>query len=195
MARPECPYHLLSGVLRVTLPDLIYADSHRAPGTATSYALEGRISLSSLQSKFGGGPQELIAQSGDALGAVPEVSPPWTVTTIGEYMFRLRPGLELTFRAQDAFASRNPGPFRSDHRYAITYAPGRRADPSVNRLDLSARVSDDHFDVSVFVNNALNSKPTWQLRNRFTYDKLFYATTLRPRTVGLTATWRFGQRR
>jgi iron complex outermembrane recepter protein len=140
-------------------------------------------------------PGFLIAQSGDALGAVPEVPPPWTVTTIGEYVFRLHRGLAVTLRAQDGFASRNPGPFTSDHRDAIVYAPERRADPSINRLDLSARAGDDNFEVSVFVNNVLNSQPILQFRNRIPTDTLFYGTTLRPRTVGLTATWRFGSRR
>jgi outer membrane receptor protein involved in Fe transport len=139
--------------------------------------------------------QKLIAQAGDALGAVPEVSPPWTVTAIGEYMFRLRHDLQVTFRAQDAFASRNPGPFTSAHQDAIVYAPERRADPAINRLDLSARAGDPHFEVSVFLNNVLNSQPTLQFRNRLPTDSLFYATTLRPRTVGLTASWRFGSPR
>jgi len=142
-----------------------------------------------------GRPKLVIAQSGDALGAVPEVSPPWTVTTIAEYMFRLHHGLKVTLRAQDAFSSRNPGPFASTHPDAIVYAPERRADPSINRLDLSARAGGDKFEVSLFVNNVLNSQPTLQFRNRTPRDTLFYATTLRPRTVGLTATWRFGFRK
>jgi outer membrane receptor protein involved in Fe transport len=139
--------------------------------------------------------RKLVMQAGDALGAVPEVSPPWAVTAIGEYLFRPYQGVEVTLRAQDAFTSRNSGPFTSDHPDAIVYAPGRRADPSVNRLDLSARAGNDRFDVSVFINNVLDSQPTLQYRNRIDTDRLFYATTLRPRTVGVTASWRFGLRR
>jgi len=48
-------------------------------------------------------------------------------------------------------------------------------------------------DLSLFVNNALDSQPVLQHRNRIPGDTLFYATTFRPRTVGLTANWRFGK--
>ena len=48
-------------------------------------------------------------------------------------------------------------------------------------------------DLSLFVNNALDSQPVLQHRNRIPGDTLFYATTFRPRTVGLTANWRFGE--
>jgi len=45
--------------------------------------------------------------------------------------------------------------------------------------------------MALFVNNALDSRPTVMLRNRCCTDTLFYATTLRPRTIGLSGTWRF----
>jgi hypothetical protein len=52
------------------------------------------------------------------------------------------------------------------------------------------------LDLGLYVDNALNSQPTIQERAGLvspTHPNLgtFYATTFRPRTSGLSASWRF----
>lgn len=47
------------------------------------------------------------------------------------------------------------------------------------------------FELSLFINNALDSQPTLQVRNYVSTDTLLYATTFRPRTIGLAAKLRF----
>jgi iron complex outermembrane recepter protein len=133
----------------------------------------------------------MIVRSGDALGALPIVPSPWNLTAFLEHDFVLGHGTALKARAEDIFHSRNPGPFVSEDPGALFYAPGRRPDPSTNLLNLRADLQLPSVDLSLFVENALDSQPTLLRRNRCCQETLFYATTFRPRTIGASATWRF----
>ncbi len=135
---------------------------------------------------------QVVATNGDAIGALPLVPAPWTTVASVDYQIVLASGVTARLRALDVFRSRNPGPFTTDNPNAVVYAPERRPDPSTNQLSLSAAASWRQLDVSLFVNNALDSRPVLQRRNRIPGDTLFYATTFRPRTLGLAAAWRFG---
>jgi iron complex outermembrane receptor protein len=135
---------------------------------------------------------QVVATNGDAIGALPLVPAPWTTVASVDYEIPLVNGVIARLRAQDVFHSRNPGPFTTDNPNAVVYAPERRPDPSTNQLNLAASAGWPHLDVSLFVNNALDSQPVLQRRNRIPGDTLFYATTFRPRTLGLAANWRFG---
>jgi outer membrane receptor protein involved in Fe transport len=132
----------------------------------------------------------VVVSKGDAIGALPLVTAPWNVTTSAAYEIALA-GARITLSAQDVFHSRNPGPFASDNPMAVTYAPSRQANPSTNLLNLRGMAAWSGFELSLFVNNALDSQPTLQARNHVSTDTLLYATTFRPRTIGLAGTWRF----
>ncbi len=132
----------------------------------------------------------VVVARGDAIGALPLVTPPWSVTTSAAYEMAVA-GARVTLSAQDAFHSRNPGPFASDNPMAVTYAPTRRANPSNNLLNLRATAGWSDFELSLFVNNALDSEPTLQVRNHISTESLLYATTFRPRTIGVAGRWRF----
>ena len=97
----------------------------------------------------------------------------------------------VTLSAQDTYNSRNPGPFSSDNPLAVTYAPARQANPSTNLLNLRGTAAWSSFELSLFVNNALDSQPTLQVRNHISTSSLLYATTFRPRTIGVAGKWRF----
>ena len=62
--------------------------------------------------------------------------------------------------AEDSYHSKNNGPF-STHNPAniIVYDPDLVADPSTNLLNMRAGVRLQGLDVSVFVDNLLNSHP------------------------------------
>ena len=95
-------------------------------------------------------------------------------------------------RAEDIFRSRNPGPFQNDDPASVNYLPGNVPDPSTNLLNLRATFQRPSWDVALFVNNALDSRPTILKK----YDgpgsqPSPYATTFRPRTVGLSVSWRY----
>jgi iron complex outermembrane recepter protein len=133
----------------------------------------------------------VIVARGDAIGALPLVTAPWTATVSATYEFALPSGVRASLQVQDAYHSRNPGPFTSDNPAALVYAPTRRPNPSTNLLNLRSVVTWAHFELSVFVNNALDSQPTLQRRNYVPTDTLFYATTFRPRTIGIATNWHY----
>jgi len=132
----------------------------------------------------------VVVRRGDAIGALPLVTAPWNITTSAAYEIAAA-GLRVTLAAQDVFHSRNRGPFASDDPLAVTYAPTRRANPSTRLLNLRGTAAWPDFELSLFINNALDSQPALQVRNHVSTDTLSYATTFRPRTIGLAAKWRF----
>jgi len=132
-----------------------------------------------------------VVRQGVAVGLLPLVVSPWNVTASVEYSVSLSGGAVGMLRAEDIFRSRNPGPFQDDDPASPNYTPGNVPDPSVNLLNLRAMFRRANYDAALFVNNALDSRPTILRR----YDgpgrwpPSPYATTIRPRTVGLSASW------
>jgi len=113
------------------------------------------------------------------------------VTASVEYKIALMTGVTADFRAEDVFHSRNPGPFYEYNPASPFYDPGTRADPSTNQVNLRARVQWTGFDLALFVNNALDSQPTLGHEDSTGGFNPVAAITFRPRTIGLSATWRF----
>lgn len=156
----------------------------------------------------------VIVKNGDALGTPPLVASPWNVLTSLEQTVALGGGVNATIQAEDAFHSHNAGPFYTGIPQPPTfvpnfYAPKLGSDPSINVLNLRATINvraanllpalcrcatdnAERLDVWIFLNNALDSQPTLLKRNKGAdVSNLFYATTFRPRTLGLAGTWRF----
>ena len=132
-----------------------------------------------------------IVHDGDAVGTPPQVTSPWNVVASLEQRLSLRDYI-VTLRAEDIFHSRNPGPFYTMDPGSPYYDPSLRSDPSTNLLNLRATFDRANFSTALFVNNLLDSQPTLLQRNKsLDQSTLFYATTFRPRTVGLSGTWRF----
>jgi outer membrane receptor protein involved in Fe transport len=131
-----------------------------------------------------------VVSRGDAVGALPLVTAPWNVAMSAAHEIAVG-GARLTLSAQDVFHSANPGPFTSDNPMAVTYAPSRRANPSTNLLNLRGIAVWSDFELSLFVNNVFDSQPTLQVRNHVSTATLLYATTFRPRTIGVAGKWRF----
>ena len=138
------------------------------------------------------GTSPVVATNGDVVGALPLVPSPFIAVASGAYGTVLPSGVRAKLQVQDVFHSHNPGPFTTDNPNAIVYAPERQSDPATNQVNLVATASWSAIDLSLFMNNAFDAQPTLQRRNRIPGDTLFYATTFRPRTVGLAANWRFG---
>ena len=133
-----------------------------------------------------------IVHDGDAVGTPPLVTSPWNVVASLERRVSLLGGA-ATFRVEDIFHSRNPGPFyTSSPATSPYYSPGLTSDPSTNMLNLRTALDRANVSMAIFVNNVLDSQPTLLKRNKgLDASTLFYATTFRPRTVGLSGTWRF----
>ena len=133
----------------------------------------------------------IAAGKGDSVGSLPVVIAPWNITASAEYQFNRVMGSITRLRVEDVFQSRNPGPFSTDSPMDVTYEPARKPNPSINVLNIRATLSRSRVELALFVNNVLDSQPTLFLRNRVASDTLFYATTLRPRTAGLSGTYSF----
>jgi hypothetical protein len=66
--------------------------------------------------------------------------------------------------------------------------------PVVNNLSARAGVRFDAFDVSLYANNITNSNPMMFEARDIAYtptDTLYFARGVRPRTLGLTAIYRY----
>jgi outer membrane receptor protein involved in Fe transport len=131
----------------------------------------------------------VIVRQGMAVGFLPYVASPWNVTGSVEYSVPFSGGATAVLRAEDIFHSRNPGPFQDNDPASPNYFPGNTPDPSTNLLNLRATFQRASYDVALFVNNALDSRPT--ILRRYNGPPSAYATTFRPRTVGLSASWHF----
>jgi outer membrane receptor protein involved in Fe transport len=131
----------------------------------------------------------VVVRQGMAVGFLPYVVSPWNVTASVEYSVPLSGGAMAMLRAEDIFHSRNPGPFQDDDPASPNYSPSNTPDPSTNLLNLRVAFQRAGYDVALFVNNALDSHPTILRINNGPPSA--YATTFRPRTVGLSASWHF----
>jgi len=124
---------------------------------------------------------------------VSDTGAPWTVHVYGQYNFM--------------FASDRTGYVRVDYAYESSLYPAGARDPqdltyanlprvpSTNLVNgrVGTRISD--VDVSLFVNNALNATPHLALAPGGAIpqagDTLWTDSTFRPRTIGITASYRY----
>jgi len=141
-----------------------------------------------------------IATKGDAL-----LGAPWSITMSGEYHFPAwaghMPYLRLDLQHQTAQKSLLQG---QDSRNAL-YDPTLPGLPIVNNLSARAGLRFNGFDVSIYGNNLTNAHPLmFESRDIATLpafgspyspaaqtDTLYFGRGVRPRTLGLTATYRF----
>ena len=133
----------------------------------------------------------LIVANGDVVGTLPLVPSPWELRGSVDYARPLGSGLIGYMRADDEIHGHNPGPFYSQHPDDAFYAPARLADPTTNLLSTRAGLKWSRVEVGLYVNNLLDSQPTLSRRNNYREDTLIYATTFRPRTVGLSGAVQF----
>ena len=136
-----------------------------------------------------------VVFSGQTLGQAP-----WTLFASLEYKFG-KTGYYA--RLIDNFKSANNGPYLYQIAGSAVYDPDLKPGPSFNQLDLRVGKSWSGVDVSFFINNALDAAPAIvnpQSTHYVGYDfntndpvssSIFSYSTLRPRTIGLTASWKY----
>ena len=141
----------------------------------------------------GAAPVAPIASSGDAL-----LGAPWSFTTSAEYHFpnwagRL-PYLRLDYQHQTAQKSLLQG---QDSRNAI-FDPTLPGLPVLNNLSARAGLRFSGLDLSLYGNNLTNAHPLmFESRDipsptvASATDLLYFGRGVRPRTIGITATYRY----
>jgi iron complex outermembrane receptor protein len=130
-----------------------------------------------------GNPTPFI-QSGDTVGVPPQVPSPWSATIAPEYDFTLA-GMRGSVRIEDIFHSHNSGP------YVTTVNSFLPADPSTNLVNIRSSLAWDRYDIGLFINNALNSRPRIGQSNDGGGSPIIVERTFRPLTVGMNGAYRF----
>jgi iron complex outermembrane recepter protein len=126
----------------------------------------------------------VVIRQGEAVGLLPQVASPWNITASVERDFSLGRDVNVAIRAEDVVHSRNPGPFV---RQPATYP-----DPATNVLNIRADLKWSGFDAAIFVNNVLDSQPMLSRRGSCgDCGPPTYATTFRPRSIGISGSWKF----
>jgi outer membrane receptor protein involved in Fe transport len=136
-----------------------------------------------------------IVRNGDAIGTLigGTALSPWSVSLTANREFALPfAGATGYLWAQDIYHSKNPGPFTSDIPGGISYNPDLVTNPSMNRVNFRFGIRSDSYDISLFVNNAFDTHPNLNksLLAGVASPIVSYST-LRPRTVGLSAAYHF----
>jgi outer membrane receptor protein involved in Fe transport len=133
-------------------------------------------------------PAAPVASSGDAL-----LGAPWSFTTSAEYHLPeiqgSTPYLRLDFQHQTAQRSLLQGQDPRNALYDSTI-PGL---PVINDLSLRAGVRLNGMDVSLYANNVTNAHPLeFESRDIASpTEQLYFGRGMRPRTIGVTATYRY----
>jgi outer membrane receptor protein involved in Fe transport len=127
----------------------------------------------------------ILANTGDKLPGSP-----WTFSINAQYRQNIF-GHDAYFTVQDEFQSAETGITPERDPLTTLYDPGLVPEPSTNVLTLRAGTTFDKFDASIFVDNLLNSHPQLDLNHQDEFTVLYEASTLRPRTFGLTVTYQY----
>jgi iron complex outermembrane receptor protein len=127
-----------------------------------------------------------VVQKGDVIGQVPNVAAPWVVTLSGNYVVPLTGEIEGYLWAEDAYHSKNPGPFSNEIPNGVNYAPSNVPNPATNLLNLRCGLKWDKYDVSLFVDNVLNSDPNLYKELPAQTSTLSWYRTFQPLTFGVT---------
>ncbi|MBS0419733.1 MAG: TonB-dependent receptor [Proteobacteria bacterium] len=136
--------------------------------------------------RLGGPDAAPVRKAGDGLDIAP-----WTLA------FGIEKSLPLFedrayIRIDDEYKSRVTRPSNSRNPADQAYDGALVAPPATNFLSLRAGVAFDSFNVSLFVDNVLNSRPQVTYTHEDRDTVLFQASTFRPLTIGITGTfnWR-----
>jgi iron complex outermembrane recepter protein len=126
-----------------------------------------------------------IVSKGDSLGV-----PAFTLSAGAQYDGTLM-GRDVYVRADYAYTSKVSGltPGRNPAN-VLVYDPDLVRDDAVNLVSLRTGMKIGDADVSVFVDNLLDEAPTISRYHEAIGIDAFFQTTVRPRTFGLTVTYR-----
>jgi iron complex outermembrane recepter protein len=133
----------------------------------------------------------VVVERGTWLGGATYCPSPWSATISAEHRLPIGNSLVAYAGIEDIVHSHNPGPFLEGNHQSISYEPAARADPATNLLNLHLGITQSALDFRLSVTNALNSNPIVVRENDAPGSSLFYAQTLRPRTLALTVSQRF----
>jgi outer membrane receptor protein involved in Fe transport len=118
-------------------------------------------------------------------------SAPWTVVPSVEYSFAIASGHKAYVRLDDEFHSKNPGPFAQQFSSNIALDPNFIPNPSTNVLNAHLGAEWSGWDASIYALNVLNTHPLLYNTAFETAQFVGPTYTLRSRTLGLRAVYRW----
>jgi outer membrane receptor protein involved in Fe transport len=127
----------------------------------------------------------LLARKGDSLDVVP-----WTATLGVQYNFQLD-DKDAFVRADYEFSSRRNRPTNDEDPQTEYYDSGLQPDPATSLVSLRTGITLDSWEFNLFMDNVFDAHPQLSLSHQDEFTKLYEAETFRPRTTGVTATYRF----
>ncbi|MFC3051900.1 TonB-dependent receptor [Kordiimonas pumila] len=133
----------------------------------------------------GTGAATVIANDGNSLGISP-----WNLQLSGQYDFALA-GNNAYVRLDYTYTSRDQGNTPDRDPITTSYDPDNIANPAITLLSARLGATIGAFDVSVYGTNLLQNTPEMGRFHDDVGNPLFYATTVRPRTIGLSAAYHF----
>ena len=127
---------------------------------------------------------QIVVLNGDAIEG-----PPWTVSVGGQYAFAIG-GVDTFVRGDLQYQSRLQRPTPQRDPASVSYDAGLMAPAATTFVSLRAGATVRDVDISVFVDNLLDSAPRLALAHQDSSTLLFENATFRPRTIGLTLSYR-----
>ena len=158
---------------------------------AGSLVFDGTVCSGGSDPNNGGLPYQVapVASSGDAL-----LGAPWSVTAAAEYHFTQWQGRTPYVRVDYQHTSAQTKILNTQNSNNALYDTTIPGLPNTNNLNLRGGFRFNGFDVSVFVNNLTNAHPLMYKSRDIAYDvtdTLYFERGVRPRTIGVTATYRY----
>ena len=126
----------------------------------------------------------IIVSKGDSLG-----NPPWTVSLGAQYDFPAF-GKDFYVRADYQYTAKRQRPVPNQNPDNRGFDPALVAADATNFVNLRAGFDAGGANFSLFVNNLFDEAPLLSRAHNDTDTLLFTQTTVRPRTAGLTVTFR-----
>jgi outer membrane receptor protein involved in Fe transport len=128
-----------------------------------------------------------LVVSGDKIGLLPQVNPPWDVDAALTYEFPLPGGEIIHLRGEYRYHSSNAGPFTTQITTSPSYFPGIVANPATQMVNARIGITIQKVDVTLLMDNVFNSHPLLDAYQDTSTSNLITYGTFRPRTIGLAA--------
>ncbi len=130
-------------------------------------------------------PGALLAKKGDSLDVVP-----WTITVGAQYDFQVNDD-DAFFRVDYEYSGHRHRPTNAEDPDTEYYDAGLQPDPATNLFQMRAGLTHGSWQYNIFMDNVFNAQPQLSLAHQDQYTELYTAETFRPRTTGISATYKY----
>lgn len=188
----KCAFQYVDNVGGATSKGFDLQASVRVGGGLTLGANVGYVDADYTEDAYPGpipgtGPKSVIVSDGDTVGVAP-----WNVTLTADYETPIGAGDDNFYgNITVVHRSKNKGQTAFLNPLSVAYDPDLPSIPAATtlRARIGVRISD--FDLSLFANNITNSTKRLSRNHDTVGNPVFFDTTYQPRTIGLTAAYRY----